>query len=165
MRYLRKFNESVRFNDRDYSNYIPQAGNWYISSDSDAYVEIKREFNIEYDDLGYILLDFLEHFDLAYRCKYDDRLHLIQIEFFPNLDLEDLASDDLSFIKWFYSKLSDEKNDSEYLDFLEEIDGRLSEYKLTLRRNLPETYRKNKKDFPFDFFGGERYLQLWIGRI
>ena len=167
MKYLKKFNENKRFDKRDHTNLVPVENEWQLYNNrDDAYNEIESNFGIKYDELGYIIVDFIERFDLCYRCELrdDNEKRLIMLELFPNVDIDRLYDDDLNFVKWLYNKMPGGKESDEYLPFLEEIDSRLFDYNLTIRDLLPKDYRKDNLDFPFDFFASKKYIQLWIGK-
>lgn len=165
LHFYKKFNESVRFDDRDYTDMVPR-GNQWRETDNKTYNNLKSKFGIDYQDLGYILVDIIENFDLNYRLtieKQNDE-ELVKVEFFPQINDIDKLFGETNFIKWLYSKMGNEKAD-DYLMYLEEIDNRLNDYNLTIRDVLPKSFRKNKEDFPYDFYAGEKYIQLWIKNI
>lgn len=159
------FNESIRFDDRDYTDMVPRGDNW-VETDNSTYHRIKLKFDIDYIQLGEIIVDFIENFDLNFRCKIEEQngQEVIQIEFFPQTNDIDKLFGDVNFVKWLYSKMGNEEAD-DYLMYLEEINNRLNDYDLTIRDVLPKSFRKNKEDFPYDFYAGEKYIQLWIKNI
>jgi hypothetical protein len=135
-------------------------------TDNYTYHRIKLKFGIDYIQLGEIIVDFIENFDLNFRCKIEEQngQEVIHIDFFPLMNDINKLFGEMSFVKWLYSKMKNE-DDDDYMIYLEEIDNRLSDYNLTIRDVLPKSFRKNKEDFPYDFYAGEKYIQLWIKNI
>jgi len=121
MKYIKSYKifESERFSERDMTVI--------------DYSEIENEFNISAYDLGCILTEFVEEYDLLSRCRVDD---VMKNRFYPTKEITihfyiPSGSDDIR--NWMERKIGH----GHVWDWgmLSEIDSRLSDYGLTIKKD------------------------------
>ncbi len=126
------------FLDRDKTDYARTAIGWTKSPYRDEYSKIEEKFNISSEDLGYILLDFLEYHDLVYQCDFVNKdwargngenmnTQILRVTFYPNCDYPDNGRTRA----WINRKENGEGNWN--WKILNEIESRLNDYNLTCR--------------------------------
>ena len=142
MRYLKRFNESAKedfqYSDRDITNKYHCAKGWvrYTDLHKDSYIDIEKYFDITWDHLGWILEDFVNEFDLLYRCSINNNWLSTSEELFADnkygpvdgikIDLVPVNKSDRRIYDMMYKKdiLS---------DMLKDIDKKLEDFWLTIK--------------------------------
>lgn len=142
MKYLRPYklfeSEDKSFGERDMTNLHFEEGQWIRwSDDPDWYGEIERDFGITCDDIGFILMDFVEKYDLLYSCSPSrSQIHL---NFYPN----SMILDKKDYKEWIYDHtvgslgsyyINYEPQTWEWdSDILDEMESRFNEHGLTIK--------------------------------
>ena len=132
MRHLQSYRifEDERFSDKDMTNYYHCANGWvrYTKHHKDTYIEIKDRFGISADELGWILTEFLDEYDLLYSCRIADygAYPVIIIDFFPNL--EEYLNE---VLYWMERKIG--HGQVWDWEMLSEMNNRLGDYDLTIK--------------------------------
>ena len=142
MKYLKKYKlfEDDRFDNRDVTNYLSTDGQEHRTSEGDRYIGIEKAFGINKDELGYILVDFIEEYSLSYKCEIRDGWRNIS---FPkssmkndrfdrlNISLRPDSSTDNRIREWLERKIGHAHVWN--WDLLAEINDRLKKYNLTIK--------------------------------
>jgi len=121
MRYIKTYESYERFEERDLTNV-----NYYNT--------IKNDFNISPDELGYIILDFIDEYELKYKCVVEDVMYN---RFYPTKEIDihfySISGGRHNIKYWMERKIGH----GHVFDWniLSEINGRLSEYGLTIKRD------------------------------
>lgn len=117
MKYLKVFEgfknsikTDQRYSDRDMTNrYYTELG-WirYTEIHVDDYVRISEEFGISCSELGFILTELVEEFDLIYRCRIEDEskynpIKKIEIDLLPSIFTE-VGHSGVDFKKYLQKK-------------------------------------------------------------
>jgi hypothetical protein len=150
MKYLTTYklfeSTDLKFGDRDKTNY---------HQNKDIYLLIKEAFGIDCYDIGYIFQDLVEKCDVVYQCDMARDKTYSLIQFTANT----ISAPKTSTIEWLSDKLGVKyqdtnqigkwnqgvnnecrvKNKSQIMesleDTLQEIDSRLSDFNLTLKKD------------------------------
>lgn len=150
MRYLKSYrvfeSEDKCFGERDVTNLHFEEGQWVRwSDDPDSYVEIEEKLGIDYNDLGFILMDFVEKYDLLYSCDYSPRTSdtvRITVKFYPNSMTPDIRD----YKEWiydhtigksgFYYQNYEPQTWNWDQDIIDEMESRLNEHGLTTDKEI-----------------------------
>lgn len=97
-------------------------------TDNDTYLEIKNQFGILPEDLGFILLEFIDEYDLRYSCRTDIISgKVIIINFYPN------GGDINNLRDWMEPKIG--HGQIWNWEMLSEMENRLNDYGLTIKED------------------------------
>lgn len=104
-------------------------------TDNDTYTEIKNEFGISSEELGFILLEFIDEYNLKYKCMFcydtgeDINKKAVIVNFYPNNENTHIAW----MRDWIESKIGSGHNWD--WEMLSEMDNRLSDHVLTIKQD------------------------------
>lgn len=74
MKYLKLYNESENIG-RDLTNYLFNGQKWVLTTkhhNLNQYKEIEKKYNINEEELSWILSEFVEYFNLLFKCRIED---------------------------------------------------------------------------------------------
>ena len=110
-----------KFEERDLTN-------------NDTYLEIKNQFGISPEDLGFILLEFIDEYNLRYKCSSLDSTVTDLEEFIVRFYKPDSFS---GIREWMERKIGPPLSGGHFWnwDMLSEMESRLNEYGLTIKEN------------------------------
>jgi len=153
MKHLKTFNESSTapdqvYSKRDKTNQYFCALGWvrYTEYHKDSYIDIKRRFNIDCKQLGDILLELVDTYDLYYHCRIDDDENKgsIVIDLLPTI-FDDLGHSGVNFQRYMKKHGCVIDKDTNTItsgigDILFDIDESLEEYGLTIKNRGSQGY-------------------------
>lgn len=135
MKYLKSYKifEDDRFEDRDKTNQYHCEAGWVnytsdnvIGAPENEYSEIKNEFNISSDELGFILLEFIDEYNLLYKCQKRGNKAIL-VSFYPN-------SNNINNLRdWMEPKIG--HGQIWDWEMLSEMESRLNEHGLTIKED------------------------------
>jgi len=104
-----------KFEERDLTN-------------NDTYFEIKNDFNISTEELGFILTEFIDEYNLLYKCRTDIISgKVIIVNFYPN------GGDVNNLRGWMEPKIG--HGQIWNWEMLSEMENRLNDYGLTIKED------------------------------
>lgn len=135
-RNIRK-NDNV-YSDRDKTNLYYCEKGWvrFTKYHTDSYIEIESKFGITYKELGDILLEFVDTFDLNYSCRTDDDTLAIDLD--PSKFEEVGGHSGVDFEEYMRELGCNVDSDDPVIhsgigDILFDIDESLEKYNLTIK--------------------------------